>query len=391
MPSDAAPQVARTAPLLAAAAPPAAAHATRARRRSGGLDFSRAAAIVAVIVSHLLSERPLGPLAATATLYLGAAGVELFFSLSGFLIGRLLIDLAEGGLRPGRIGRFLGRRWLRTLPLYFAVLGFSVWLFARADWLSFFFLQNFYPKAPVVVPVSWSLVMEEYFYALFPIFLVAVARLSGGRLRGVGLVRAVALAVIAGCTAWRFLAVFGAFPPADTWFHGAPLGRLDCAAYGVLAACFARRAGRTVPAPAGRVLLLLPLLGAAISVGLFLIASDPMLRPGTGFAVWGWLYRPLQWSLLDACFAVLVWGLWRLLPRLPAGLSGAALVISTLSYSLYLTQLFPIAFLLPRLVARFGAGGGSVLAALVMLALAACTWALIERPFLALRARMLPG
>ncbi len=83
-----------------------------------------------------------------ATLYLGGAGVELFFSLSGFLIGRLLIDLAEGGLRPARIGRFLGRRWLRTLPLYYAVLGFSVWLFARADWRSFFFLQNFYPKAP---------------------------------------------------------------------------------------------------------------------------------------------------------------------------------------------------------------------------------------------------
>jgi peptidoglycan/LPS O-acetylase OafA/YrhL len=398
MPSDAAPQVAppltrpvaRAAPLLAAAAVPAAAHATAARRRSGGLDLARAAAITAVIASHLISARPLGTAAAVATLYLGGAGVELFFSLSGFLIGRLLIDLAEGGLRPARIGRFLGRRWLRTLPLYYATLGFSVWLFARADWRSFLFLQNFYPKAPPIVPVSWSLVMEEYFYALFPIFMLALARLSGGRLRGLALVRTVALAVIAGCTAWRFLAAFGAFPPADTWFHGAPLGRLDCAAYGVLAACFARRTGRSVPAPAGRVLLL-PLLGAGISAGLFLISYDPALRAGTVFVAWRWLYRPLQWSLLDACFAVLVWGLWRRMPRLPAGLGTAALLISTLSYSIYLTHLFPIAFLLPKLVARFGAAAGSAFAVLVILALAACTWALIERPFLALRARMLPG
>ncbi len=390
MPSDAAPQVARAVPLLTAAPTRAAARTTTARRRSGGLDLARAAAIAAVIVSHLVSVRPLGPLAATATLYLGAAGVELFFSLSGFLIGRLLIELAEGGLRPGRIGRFLGRRWLRTLPLYYATLGFSVWLFARADWLSFFFLQDFYPNVPRVVPVSWSLVMEEYFYALFPIFLVTLARLSGWRLRGLALVRAVALAVIAACTAWRFLAAFGAVAPAASWFHGAPLGRLDSAAYGVLAACFASRTGRAVPAPAGRVVLL-PLLGVGISAGLFLIASDPALRAGAGFGAWGWLYRPLQWSLLDACFAVLVWGLWRRLPRLPAGLGGAALVVSTLSYSLYLTHLFPIAFLLPNLVARFGTAGGSVLAALVMLGLAACTWALIERPFLTLRARMLPG
>ncbi|HEX4261205.1 MAG TPA: acyltransferase [Acetobacteraceae bacterium] len=387
MPSDAAPPVARAAPLAAVTIAAPAATGAASRRRSGGLDLARAAAIAAVLVSHLLSVRPLGPRAAAATVYLGAAGVELFFSLSGFLIGRLLIDLAEGGLRPARIGRFLGRRWLRTLPLYYAVLGFSIWLFARPDWPSLFFMQNFYPEASRVVPVSWSLVMEEYFYALFPAFLVVGGWLAGGRLRGVALVRSVALAVIAVATAWRFAAAFGAVVPAESWFHTAPLGRLDCAAYGVLAACVARRPG-LARVPAGWAIAL-GLLGAASVAVLFLVAAEPALRAGSGFAAWGWLYRPLQWSLLDACFAVLVWGLWRRLPRLPAGLAGPALALSTLSYSLYLTHLFPIAFLLPGLVARFGGSLGGLFCGAAMLPLAACTWALIERPFLALRDRVL--
>jgi peptidoglycan/LPS O-acetylase OafA/YrhL len=53
-------------------------------------------------------------------------GVELFFVLSGFLIGGLLIDISDRqpSLRAWLI--FMIRRWMRTLPAYFVVGGVSL-------------------------------------------------------------------------------------------------------------------------------------------------------------------------------------------------------------------------------------------------------------------------
>src|SRR3954467_6875567 len=113
--------------------------------RNFGLDIARAAAVSSVLLSPFLLEPATGKDALwTGLVYVGAAGVELFFSLSGFLIGGLLLDLACAGLRPRTVAEFWFRRWMRTLPLYFALLLVLGWWFGARDPHAFLFVQNFY-------------------------------------------------------------------------------------------------------------------------------------------------------------------------------------------------------------------------------------------------------
>jgi peptidoglycan/LPS O-acetylase OafA/YrhL len=55
----------------------------------------------------------------------GFYGVELFFALSGFLIGNLLIRTGSALAQPDRLVTFYIRRWFRTLPLFWLLSGFK--------------------------------------------------------------------------------------------------------------------------------------------------------------------------------------------------------------------------------------------------------------------------
>ena len=110
--------------------------------------------------------------------HLGSVGVDLFFVLSGFLIGGILWRTGAQ-LRSGRVlmGFWL-RRWLRTLPNYyfFLVVAVLVLLATRPqsiDWLhrvlpTALFVQNFAQRVTPFFPESWTLAVEEWFYLLFP-------------------------------------------------------------------------------------------------------------------------------------------------------------------------------------------------------------------------------
>jgi peptidoglycan/LPS O-acetylase OafA/YrhL len=115
-------------------------------------------------------------------LQLGGIGVELFFVLSGWLLGRqLCLELADTGTID--VWRFWLRRWLRTLPAYFAVLALTyVWQVVLKHnwelcWSYLVFLQGYLTDLPYF-GVSWSLCVEEHFYLVIaPIFwLVTRAR-----------------------------------------------------------------------------------------------------------------------------------------------------------------------------------------------------------------------
>jgi peptidoglycan/LPS O-acetylase OafA/YrhL len=104
--------------------------------------------------------------------YYGWAGVDLFFVLSGLLIGTQVwreID-RTGGIN---IPRFLLKRGLRIWPLYFVVL--SVLLVTGHDvrWPDWTFLSNYVETA---YPRSWSLSTEEQFYIFVPLLLLFVAK-----------------------------------------------------------------------------------------------------------------------------------------------------------------------------------------------------------------------
>lgn len=144
--------------------------------RLPGLDLIRAAAILLVIIHHL-RWLPGAPVALKWFGLRAYIGVDLFFVLSGWLIGgQLFRELARTGEVDLR--RFWAKRWLRTLPAYYAVLLVLVMLgrLTPGDVPGMaVFLQNYVD--PMRWLVTWSLCIEEHFYLVLPVLVVALTRL----------------------------------------------------------------------------------------------------------------------------------------------------------------------------------------------------------------------
>ena len=142
-----------------------------------GLDLTRAIAILLVLISHTSyifkeSSNPILDL-------FGFQGVEIFFVLSGFLIGKILLKIINSAsFSFSDITYFWVRRWFRTLPLYFLILLVNIGIayfvgYEITDnlWVYFVFLQNFSSEHILFFPESWSLSVEEYAYIFAPITL----------------------------------------------------------------------------------------------------------------------------------------------------------------------------------------------------------------------------
>lgn len=155
--------------LLDSAAPPA--------PRKLGLDVIRSAAILLVIAHHFrhLHGSPEWFDWFALRAYIG---VDLFFVLSGWLIGGQLVREVR---RTGTValGRFWVRRWFRTIPAYLVVLAI---LLAQgriplADAPAMLvFAQNY--VAPDSWLITWSLCIEEHFYLVLPLAFLVATRLS---------------------------------------------------------------------------------------------------------------------------------------------------------------------------------------------------------------------
>jgi peptidoglycan/LPS O-acetylase OafA/YrhL len=145
-----------------------------------GLDVVRSVAILCVLACHWLISAYNTPSAGAAANCLATYGVDLFFVLSGYLIGGILIRDAESyGMSRDTIVNFWRRRWYRTLPNYYAYLliAFAVdrpWKFGRTRLVTLYpvFLQNFAWNIGPFYIASWSLAIEDWFYLLFPLLIV---------------------------------------------------------------------------------------------------------------------------------------------------------------------------------------------------------------------------
>lgn len=145
-----------------------------------GLDALRASAIVMVLLGHLTWILPQQYTTVNILLaLLGFLGVEIFFVLSGFLIGKILFrQFADGAFTFKSVRSFLKRRWFRTLPNYFLILCVNIGIALgvigydiEGLWRYFFFMQNFNSRMPVFFTESWSLSVEEFAYVLLPLIL----------------------------------------------------------------------------------------------------------------------------------------------------------------------------------------------------------------------------
>ena len=152
-------------------------------KRFFGLDLMRALAICMVLCSHILwiYNPDDGIIRQLLTLF-GFLGVEFFFVLSGFLIGRILYDIyIKDDYNIKSALYFLKRRWFRTLPNYFLILIINIIITTSLGYsipklgLYFIFLQNGFSKMSTFFPESWSLSVEEWAYIVLPISLVVLS------------------------------------------------------------------------------------------------------------------------------------------------------------------------------------------------------------------------
>lgn len=142
--------------------------------RLAGLDTLRAIAIVLVLLYHfevVVSDGSTFGFIGDC----GWAGVDLFFVLSGFLIGNQIMGpLARGETFSFKL--FYIRRFLRTLPNYYVVLAlyflFPMVMAGREPmplWRFLSFTQNIGLRPGSAFSHAWSLNVEEQFYLILPL------------------------------------------------------------------------------------------------------------------------------------------------------------------------------------------------------------------------------
>jgi peptidoglycan/LPS O-acetylase OafA/YrhL len=324
------------------------------------IDGLRAVAVLAVLAFHYEASFPKG-------LHLdgGFTGVDVFFTISGFLITQQIADDVEEGTFS--IARFYARRVRRILPALLAMLAAGLFagrfLLLPGDYMSaaasgaaaasgvsnFYFLFNtgYFDRSSELMPFlhTWSLGVEEQFYVVWPAFLL----LLGKRYRLSGVLIAT-LSSIAACFFWLGLNSKGAFYMAAPRAWELGLGAL--------------------------LVFLPPLRGIAATVapptGLLLIVA--------GFAVAHPNNFPGPSALLPCLGAALV--IW---PRVSNTVSARGLSvlrpIGLISYSLYLCH-WPI-WVMFRMYANGDQPTASEAVALTGLSLviAALSYQFVERPF----------
>jgi peptidoglycan/LPS O-acetylase OafA/YrhL len=186
----------------------------------------------------------------------GHLGVELFFVLSGFLIGNILIKIFMQADRFSLhdLLRFWVRRWFRTLPLYWLILTTDILLYHFTNILNsdrplilfYFFLQNlWYPHPLYFFGEAWSLSIEEWFYLTLPVALYIASRIHFPKNKSRFLIN-VFFGYLLVFVTIRFINAFHPIngPDLDFGIRKVVLFRLDAVMYGVLFAwlCFFKSA-----------------------------------------------------------------------------------------------------------------------------------------------------
>ena len=339
-------------------------------QRSHTLDAIRGIAILQVLAWHYLvpslnhHATPLSLLLA-ASLNLSWTGVDLFFVLSGFLIGGILIDNRNA---TNMFGVFYARRVLRIVPLYvLAIALFQMFGSPDSIWPYLTFTQNMVWAAaghwgPTWTGVTWSLAVEEQFYLILPLIVWATPP------------RSLPAAVLALCSAApiaRWLCAHWLYSSHYASYMLMPC-RMDALFGGVLVAWLVRR-----PRPATlRPQYPVPLYGTIAVLGLGLVV---MLC--TGQHDLSWFMITIGYTWIAAFYA----GVVLLLATRPDGFKSSIAhhpfrLLGLGAYAIYLLHQ-PMLDLLTRNSNRWSLD--LLLATCATLAAAWFSWRFVERPCIA--------
>ncbi len=210
-------------------------------KRVFGLDVMRSIAILLVVYGHGVYVLPKEAKFKYLLPVPYIDGVSVFFVLSGFLIGGILLKIIQTSRFTGKdLFNFWIRRWFRTLPNYFLVLLILIFcqrfIASESSYLNyFFFLQNFAWPGPSFFPEAWSLCVEEWFYLLFPLACFILFKMMKHKSRSV-LVVAVVFIIVP-----FVLRIYKHYAGVEDWnneIQKVTVMRLDCLMYGIIAAYF---------------------------------------------------------------------------------------------------------------------------------------------------------
>jgi len=273
------------------------------------LDGLRGIAVLLVVLYHYLLLVRFAPGGFWSRIQdsvrLGWCGVDLFFVLSGFLIGGILLDARES---PQYFRAFYLRRFYRILPLYYGWLGLylvlalgalahlpaqiaTAWPGWKPAVVYALFLQNVVPKELRGISASWlgplwSLAVEEQFYLVIPL---AIRFLTRKRIVQL-LIATILLAPLVRLIVYAWI-------PSQTARYVATPCRADALAMGVLLAV-AMRDERWKARLAKNLRYLYPIAIALFGGVVYLGGWAPAID-GRAEALWGF-------SCIDAFFALVV-------------------------------------------------------------------------------------
>ncbi|MEM5564198.1 acyltransferase [Psychroserpens sp. AS72] len=308
-------------------------------KRIFGLDIMRAVAIVLVVCSHAVWIFPQTKNVLTDVMSLaGVIGVEIFFVLSGFLIGRLIYILfVSSEFTRKQITYFWVRRWFRTLPNYCLILVFNVLLalflgtsLPENLWQYFFFMQNFSWEMPLFFGESWSLPIEEFAYIVGPflLYLVLFLKLKINKSRLFCIVTCVIILFFLMTKVYYNINHRGT----DMMFWNVNLKavtiyRIDAIYYGVLAACISL----IKPNFWRRFRILFFIIGGLLFLGLNIVIPSQRIFIETHPFFWNVLYLPIHSIAIAFTLPLL-----SQIKSAPKMILVPVTIISLISYSMYL-------------------------------------------------------
>ena len=375
--------------------------ASTQKRWIPGLDLLRCTAVFLVLIGHakLLLPDASRDLFKQCFPMPAAWGVELFFSLSGFLIGYrwVAMNLSSDGSAWKKVNNFVRNRWLRTMPTYWLLLTLLLLIGAISlgpgaglqALISNLTLTNWITGTAYSLPVSWTLAIEEFSYILIGGSLMITRPLLQSlepQLRRKWLPLFPALLILIGVLN-RMIAV-----QTGNWqdLSHNPSHRLDALAYGLLLACwFGPQQLTTVSGQCWRKRWIPTLLVACVLmlqqwrinllVDLKLTTpSDAMLfgmlmLPTIGLITSGWVLLAAVWQSSGS-----------------KRMDHAIQHLARISYSVYLVHIPLRTFMLRQWTADNALSGFLLFSSFLTLSilLGDLTYRLLEKPFLILKQRL---
>ncbi|MDH7797905.1 MULTISPECIES: acyltransferase family protein [unclassified Beijerinckia] len=341
--------------------------------RLASLDLLRGVAALAVAIPHYVM---LGSTDWPVANVISILAVEIFFVLSGFVLAPQLIHCATSS-HLADTWIFLIRRWMRTIPPYLVALITLTVVSGNLGAASFpqylFYIQNLFrplSDAQDYFAVAWSLSVEECFYVVAAVIVVAA---NVARLRARGFITLMVLLAVASAVA---RSVFGDFSHWDADVRRVTLFRLDAIAFGFLLYCAIDPIDKALRRFGGVLSIVIALAAAALAGVIGWQATVDTNRIAQE------LY-PFAAALLGASVIVTLYVYRAAFNRL-AWIAEPCFFLGKVSYTIYLFHTLAILLLRPS-VAHLPLTVQLVLYVVVLVAFCAIFFFAFEGPILAAR------